>query len=471
MFRIYTRAIVLNKKNEVLLLKKNDRQKLWGGKWMQPWGTLEFGEDPEMTLVRELKEELDINVTSFEVFGIKKMLIDWVHWMGIYYLVGVENEHYKNKEPEKHEEVARISQEQLPNMLHADIIKQAMLKSRNDQNFISTTFSTPKSHTMWEALFWYVDIKIHHLIREKSVSHIRILPLYERNNTVGENEKIGKRFNWKRPTVEIEENTLILTCFPWRAYAKHYAALLHTYFVIHQLSCPLISYTLPSSEMILNSLQQTNLKYFPQQDTVVLGMVDHLSPLRDEPTEREWEGDFLWKSGEYHWKKVALLGCKFSFWWDIAGHIVTLLAKKGVKKVIYVWKLGGLKDTFLPNQMLATGGESLVDGEKITRENPFKDIKDEMVIHGKHYTSYSIIAEDKQRLHQVQNEFDFVDPEIGYMAQAANDQKIEFWYLHIISNILTRTHEENLSNERTRSIKEKRKELFEKISSYLKTFL
>jgi len=51
--------------------------------------------------------------------------------MGIYYLVEVENEHYKNKEPEKHEEVARISQEQLPNMLHADLIKQAMLKSGN----------------------------------------------------------------------------------------------------------------------------------------------------------------------------------------------------------------------------------------------------------------------------------------------------------------------------------------------------
>ncbi len=131
MFRIYTRAIILNKKNEVLLLKKNDRQKLWGGKWMPPWGTLEFGEDPEMTLVRELKEELDINVTSFEVVGIKKILIDWVHWMGIYYLVEVENEDYKNKEPEKHEEIARISQEQLPNMLHADLIKQAMLKSRN----------------------------------------------------------------------------------------------------------------------------------------------------------------------------------------------------------------------------------------------------------------------------------------------------------------------------------------------------
>ena|GEM_PF-1924675 len=40
---------------------------------------------------------------------------------------------------------------------------------------------------------------------------------------------------------------------------------------------------------------------------------------------------------------------------------MSLLAEKGVKKVIYVGKLGGLKDTFSPNQMLATGGESFVD--------------------------------------------------------------------------------------------------------------
>lgn len=35
---------------------------------MQPGGTLEFGEDPEMTLVRELKEELNLDIIEFKFF-------------------------------------------------------------------------------------------------------------------------------------------------------------------------------------------------------------------------------------------------------------------------------------------------------------------------------------------------------------------------------------------------------------------
>ena len=221
---------------------------------------------------------------------------------------------------------------------------------------------------MWEALFWYVDIKIHHLIREKSVSHIRILPLYERNNTVGENEKIGKRFNWKRPTVEIEENTLILTCFPWKAYAKHYAALLHAYFVVHQLLCPLISYTLLSSEMILNSLQQTNLKYFPQQDTVVLGMVDHLSPLRDEATEREWEEDFLWKSEEYHWKKLLYFITFSKFKQMAIKKIIAFEVDHNRGKWSQIWLLSELAEVL--------GREVITRRGAIYREGSWKTIWD-----------------------------------------------------------------------------------------------
>jgi len=43
--------------------------------------------------------------------------------------------------------------------------------------------------------------------------------------------------------------------------------------------------------------------------------------------------------------------------------------------------------------------------------------------------------------------------------------------LHIISNVLTSHHTENLSNERTKSVKEKRKELFDKIIEYLRISL
>ena len=86
---------------------------------------------------------------------------------------------------------------------------------------------------------------MHHLLREKKRSHIKVIPLYDRKKDIGENEKIGKLFNRKRPTADVEENTLSLYCFPGVAYVKHYAALLHSYFMIHQFPLPLISYDIP----------------------------------------------------------------------------------------------------------------------------------------------------------------------------------------------------------------------------------
>ena len=48
---------------------------------------------------------------------------------------------------------------------------------------------------------------MHHLLREKKRSHIKVIPLYDRKKDIGENEKIGKLFNRKRPTADVEENT------------------------------------------------------------------------------------------------------------------------------------------------------------------------------------------------------------------------------------------------------------------------
>lgn len=76
------------------------------------------------------------------------MLISGIHWLGLYYIVKVENENYTNMEPEKHEEVARIPKEQLPKMLHEDLIKQAMLSNENSSRFVNSLFTNPKSHTM-----------------------------------------------------------------------------------------------------------------------------------------------------------------------------------------------------------------------------------------------------------------------------------------------------------------------------------
>ncbi|MBI2464851.1 NUDIX domain-containing protein [Candidatus Shapirobacteria bacterium] len=60
-------AIILNKKNQVLLDKRNHDPGI--GKWGIPAGFLEKGETATDALSREICEELGLKVLSFEYFG------------------------------------------------------------------------------------------------------------------------------------------------------------------------------------------------------------------------------------------------------------------------------------------------------------------------------------------------------------------------------------------------------------------
>ncbi|MHB8871277.1 MAG: NUDIX domain-containing protein [Candidatus Doudnabacteria bacterium] len=55
-------AIITNDKGEVLLTKRNDPGTSWHGKLEFPGGKIEFGEDPEVAVVREAKEESGFDV-------------------------------------------------------------------------------------------------------------------------------------------------------------------------------------------------------------------------------------------------------------------------------------------------------------------------------------------------------------------------------------------------------------------------
>ncbi len=56
-------AALVNDNNEVLLAQRPKGKRL-AGKWEFPGGKVEAGESPEAALVRELKEELDIEVAE-----------------------------------------------------------------------------------------------------------------------------------------------------------------------------------------------------------------------------------------------------------------------------------------------------------------------------------------------------------------------------------------------------------------------
>lgn len=87
------------KDNKILLIKKANGP--YKDKLDLPGGTIEFSERPNETLIRELKEEVGIDVTSFSLFDSDSILIEWehkgelqqIHHIGIFYKI----EKYKNE--------------------------------------------------------------------------------------------------------------------------------------------------------------------------------------------------------------------------------------------------------------------------------------------------------------------------------------------------------------------------------------
>jgi ADP-ribose pyrophosphatase len=109
-------ALIINNKDEVLLLKRTSKTRNSAGFWAKPGGTVEFGEKVEDAVVREIKEELgvDIKIIKFLGFtdGYKK--IEGQHWIAFNYLAQIIKGEVKNLEPEKHEEVKWFSVRHLP---------------------------------------------------------------------------------------------------------------------------------------------------------------------------------------------------------------------------------------------------------------------------------------------------------------------------------------------------------------------
>ena len=81
------------KDEKIVLIKKVGGP--YNGKLDLPGGTIEWGETPEQTLIRELKEEVGIDVIKYELFDANSIIFKWIHkeelerghHLGIFYKV------------------------------------------------------------------------------------------------------------------------------------------------------------------------------------------------------------------------------------------------------------------------------------------------------------------------------------------------------------------------------------------------
>ncbi len=109
-------VLILNKKKEVLLMKRGKNAKNEAGWWSKPGGTVEYAEKVIMAMKREIKEEIGIEI---DIWGslphtdhiIKK---EGQHWVAFNYLASVKKGEVKNLEPHKCDEIKWFALDNLP---------------------------------------------------------------------------------------------------------------------------------------------------------------------------------------------------------------------------------------------------------------------------------------------------------------------------------------------------------------------
>ncbi len=466
LFKIYTRAIIINQNNDVLLIKKRENQKLWWWEWLLPWWTLEFWENIEHTLVREIKEEVNLDVKEIELLLHKKMIIWNTHWLWVYFLCKVNDEKkLTNMEPEKHETVWFFPLSEIPKMKDYMMIKMFYNFSKE---FFDITITDWKQHSMQKYLFKYLEWKVHSLIKEniELIKYIQIVWNYDRSHIVSKEEKNDKPLNFKRPTAFLDWDTLYLSCFPWEDYIKHYANIISTYYYINKKSTPLISYRLPNKNFIYNVFFDNGISEIPDCDTILYWNIDKIWIFENKEFKKVW--DFLYKEWYINNKKVILLWCEFSIWGNTGEYFIDALSQKvKFNTFIYIWKLWILDKDIEPNKYLATWCVSYINWDKIIWNNIFTNLENDNIIYSDHITCYSVIEESIYNIWEYKKYWKFIDPEIWKMAISCNRNKKRFSYLHIISDNVIIPFNENLSNERKEEIIIKRKDLFLQIWSIL----
>jgi len=95
-------AGIIIKRNSVLLIKRNKNEKHFPCVWELPSGKVEYKEDPNKAVIREVKEETGLNVKIVKLLSVHHFMIDKRHCIQINYLVKSKN--YKVKLSEEHED-------------------------------------------------------------------------------------------------------------------------------------------------------------------------------------------------------------------------------------------------------------------------------------------------------------------------------------------------------------------------------
>ena len=325
----------------------------------------------------------------------------------------------------------------------------------------------PSEHTMGERLADYVLPKVPTERLTATGGRAWGYPNRGLSFLQGGQKRQGKRFNWRRPYFTQVGDVLHCVAPPGYDYIHHYAELLRSACLMAEIPGDQVDFEMPAEgrgRAFVDHWLPTDL---PTAELVVLGYVDALWKNRGEWTHRP---GFGWRTVRVGSATVLMLGCEFSFWGDLAGDLVSVLAQRArAAGVVYVGKLGGLQPDMVPNTLVVTGTTTRLRDRPLAW-NSFLDLRQApaSVRSGvRHATLASVMDETRTWLDTHRADTDVVDPEIGHMAQAATEAGVGFAYLHIVTDNLNGTHAHGLYAERSTPVATRRHRCLHDIETVL----
>lgn len=130
-------------RGRILLNKRSQKCRDEQGRWDNGAGALEFGEDFEAAVRREIKEEYCADVEELHFIGVRNVLRDndgmQTHWVAIIFAALVKPEMVGIGDPVKMDEIGWFEESSLPEPLHSqflthfELVKKAgVFQPRND---------------------------------------------------------------------------------------------------------------------------------------------------------------------------------------------------------------------------------------------------------------------------------------------------------------------------------------------------
>ncbi len=110
-------AFIINNNQEVLLLKRLKSPEKCS--WTIPGGSVEFGETIEEAVIREVREEVGVEINLFKLLGVTNYIDnnEKYHWVAPIFLAEITKGIPRNIEPNIHEEMDWFLIKKLPNKL------------------------------------------------------------------------------------------------------------------------------------------------------------------------------------------------------------------------------------------------------------------------------------------------------------------------------------------------------------------